>query len=880
MARIKLNLIQKIIIVFAIVLIPFFLLIGFAADRIFKQQVIENANQSIGTFTMDEGEEMETYFERIEQLGLRSVEYIKKQLSRNPTMLELEEFDTKYQLINGALRTNLEAYPDEDISGVFLSNISNLDDEIKKIIISTEGVFETYAQGIQGFVFNMYIITKHQLIRIYKKDWALEIDPDHDFTKDEFYTAADPSHSPDRKARWTSTYYDSIWKHWMTSLITPIYINDEFLGIIGHDVILDDVYDNILKKKFYNTGYSFIFDGQGNIVIHPHYLNRLQKIAKMGQTIASSPDENKAVGDEPLRNAIFAVLNETKAGQKLVTNKLVRNSEMSHFNVYKLDFLDWHYATVIPNDEVMKMLPQLRMKLIGGSVLAGLVLFLIITILVWYYMVSPITRVSKATKEIGEGNLDYRISFNSGDEIGALVSSFNNMTGNLKEITASRDLLNKEIAERKHAESELKKHHEHLEELVLERTNDLQKSNKDLQLEIKVRISAENEMSRLRNLLSNIINSMPSIMVGVDPDGCVTQWNLQAEKFTGIKAPQAHGLSLSDVFPQLNNEMERIQKAIKEKKPLKNEKVMYEKDGEQNFSDITVYPLITNGVEGAVIRMDDVTDRIRIEEMMIQSEKMLSVGGLAAGMAHEINNPLASIIQNMQVIHNRIASDLPQNHKAAEECGVMMKAIQDYMEKRDVMAMIAAVKDSGERAAKIVNNMLSFSRKSQSQFSTHDLGKLMDQTVDLASNDYDLKKKYDFRQIEIVRNYDPEMSLINCEGNQIQQVMLNILKNGAQIMFDNRQKNNDPKFILSIKKEENYAIIEIEDNSIGMDEKTRKRIFEPFFTTKAVGEGVGLGLSVSYFIITENHHGSMTVESVPGKGSKFIIQLPFDLSNL
>ena len=108
------------------------------------------------------------------------------------------------------------------------------------------------------------------------------------------------------------------------------------------------------------------------------------------------------------------------------------------------------------------------------------------------------------------------------------------------------------------------------------------------------------------------------------------------------------------LFPLLAIEMERIKTAIKLRVPQKNEKLHTQKNGETQYFDVTIYPLLTNGVEGAVIRMDDITERIRIEEMMIQSEKMMSVGGLAAGMAHEINNPLAGILQSMQVIQNRL----------------------------------------------------------------------------------------------------------------------------------------------------------------------------------------------------------------------------------
>ncbi len=121
---------------------------------------------------------------------------------------------------------------------------------------------------------------------------------------------------------------------------------------------------------------------------------------------------------------------------------------------------------------------------------------------------------------------------------------------------------------------------------------------------------------------------------------------------------------------------------------------------------------------------------------------------------------------------------------------------------------------------------------------------------------------------------------ILCEAGKIQQVILNILRNGAEAMQTEaeQEKGKTPHFVLRLahEQETGRVRIEIEDNGPGMDEAARKRVFEPFFTTKPVGVGTGLGLSVSYFIITENHGGEMSVESTPGEGTTFIISLPLE----
>lgn len=275
----------------------------------------------------------------------------------------------------------------------------------------------------------------------------------------------------------------------------------------------------------------------------------------------------------------------------------------------------------------------------------------------------------------------------------------------------------------------------------------------------------------------------------------------------------------------------------------------------------------------------DITDRKRMEEIMVQNEKMLSVGGLAAGMAHEINNPLAGMIQTAEVMGKRLRAQprIPANEKAALELGTSMEIIEAFMDARGISRMLTAIRESGKRIAEIVSNMLSFARKSDAVVSSHDIGQLLDKTLELATTDYDLKKNYDFKKIKIKREYDPDLPLVPCESAKIQQVLLNIFRNGAQAMHTAGVEN--PAFTIrtSLDRTRGMVCMEIRDNGPGMDEHEQKRIFEPFYTTKPIGLGTGLGLSVSYFIIAENHNGEMRVESRPGQGANFIILLPVSI---
>ncbi len=395
-------------------------------------------------------------------------------------------------------------------------------------------------------------------------------------------------------------------------------------------------------------------------------------------------------------------------------------------------------------------------------------------------------------------------------------------------------------------------------------------------IDITERKQAESEIRKLRKYLTNIIDSMPSSLVGVDESLKITQWNKTIEDTTGIAAVDAYGKSIEDILPQMQSELGKISCSLHTRTVQRNQIKRGVDETGICYEDVTIYPLIANGVKGAVIRIDDITEKVRMEEILIQSEKMLSVGGLAAGMAHEINNPLAGMVQTVNVMSNRLIekSDMPANIEAAKEAGTTIEAINKFMHIRDIPRMIATINESGKRASAIVNNMLSFARKGSSEKATVNYIELVDNTIDLAVTDYNLKSNYDFKQVDVIREYKDKTVFIECEPSQIQQVILNLIRNAAQAMQD--AKIPSPKLTVRISHDKDTAMVqtEIEDNGPGIDKETLKRIFEPFYTTKPVGVGTGLGLSVSYFIIADNHNGEMHVESVSGQGTRFTISLP------
>lgn len=396
-------------------------------------------------------------------------------------------------------------------------------------------------------------------------------------------------------------------------------------------------------------------------------------------------------------------------------------------------------------------------------------------------------------------------------------------------------------------------------------------------IDVTDRKLAEEELKRTKNYLDNIIHSSPSVIAGINSEGKITAFNAAAEKLSGIRIRQAMGKNFAEVLPAYAECLKDIKQAIQKKKSLKKENVRKLYDGHIRYYDFSIYPLAASDLEDAVLRIDDVTDRARLEKMIIQSEKMMSVGGLAAGMAHEINNPLSSILSGVQNTLRRLSPNLTANTEIALSYGTDLSTIRNYLEKRKIFRYLDGILTEGKRCAKIVSDMLSFSRYSDPECKvTTNMNQLLDDTLALAANDYDLKKKYDFRHITIRRRYDATLPQVPCVVTEIQQVILNLLKNAAYAMDEIKAPDYQPVIDLRTSESESNAVIEVADNGPGMDEKTCKRIFEPFFTTKEVGVGTGLGLSVSYFIIADIHKGSISAESEPGKGARFIIHLPLE----
>lgn len=496
-----------------------------------------------------------------------------------------------------------------------------------------------------------------------------------------------------------------------------------------------------------------------------------------------------------------------------------------------------------------------------GILIFSILLWLVIARQIKRLITRPIHQLEELSRQVTrEENYALRASRGNHDEIGSLAEAFNTM---LSRIEAREQQL-------KRARDDSQAAYDQAQGLAEETRH----TNRKLELEVQVRSKIEKKLTGFQNYLNSIIDSMPSALIALDEQLYVTQWNQEASALSGTRLDEALNQPIFLAFEPLKPYLPQLKQTVEQHTVAKIERVTWVKDDEARHYALTFYPLMGGAGRGVVIRIDDITQRLSLEEMMVQSEKMLSVGGLAAGMAHEINNPLGAILHNVQNIRRRLSPELPKNLEQAEHIGIELETVNQYLVAREVPQLLDGIQQAGARAAKIVTHMLSFSRRSTRQMAPCDLPALIDQAVEIAGNDFDLAIGFDFKGQAIIRQFDPQLGPVPGTANELEQVLLNLLKNAAQAIHQREDDREPGRIILRTRLNPPWAEIQVEDNGIGMSESVRKRTFEPFFTTKEIGQGTGLGLSVSYFIITNNHKGQMEVQSTLGQGTCFTLRLP------
>jgi PAS domain S-box-containing protein len=356
----------------------------------------------------------------------------------------------------------------------------------------------------------------------------------------------------------------------------------------------------------------------------------------------------------------------------------------------------------------------------------------------------------------------------------------------------------------------------------------------------ELRVKAD-ELNRLREFSENIIASLNDGLFVVGLDGRIVRWNPSLERLYGLARANAVGGRVSDVFDgtflaSLTAAMEaeggegtlyRVELASRHAPPR------------TLLVNAAVAPLRTpdGHVAGTIVIVEDTTARVKLEEQLQISEKMASIGLLAAGVAHEVNTPLTGISSYTQMLLESARPDDPST------------------------PLLEKIERQTFRAAKIVNGLLNLARPAQTEVGRVDLNLVVNDVISL------LEHQLRGGRVQVRRELSETPPLVLGIEHKLQQVFLNLILNARDAMPSGGWLS------IATRVEDGRALAEVGDTGAGMPPEQLSRIYDPFFTTKPIGQGTGLGLSITYGIVQE-HHGTISCESAPGQGTRFVLSLP------
>lgn len=389
---------------------------------------------------------------------------------------------------------------------------------------------------------------------------------------------------------------------------------------------------------------------------------------------------------------------------------------------------------------------------------------------------------------------------------------------------------------------------------IVSNINQLTKTIKHRSAELN---TSNEELRELTSYVNDIIESMPSIIITLDDGERIIQWNKEAEKFSGYTSDEAVGRIIWEFIPHLGRYKVKCDEVRKRRVTVELLKEVFIKEicgTEESFvKNIFIFPFSRNDITGVIIRIDDITELEKNEERLNRASRVEALGTMAGGLAHDFNNIISGIISTSSYL-NMIVKD---NHAEGE----------------DIITHLDVIKQSGEKAAQLVKNLLSVSKNQAENYSRVNLAQIVKDVINITRSAVP-------ENIELRFQNDNHESFIKGNKSQLEQVILNLIVNAAEAIKNS--KCNDPVISLVIDKIESdlRALsgfsgqvwhLSVADNGSGIDRANLKRIFDPFYTTK--NEGSGLGLAVVHNIIIR-HEGFIEVHSEPGSGTVFDIYLP------
>jgi len=424
-------------------------------------------------------------------------------------------------------------------------------------------------------------------------------------------------------------------------------------------------------------------------------------------------------------------------------------------------------------------------------------------------------------------------------------------------------------------------------------------ANEELHKEIDQRRLVQSLLADEKELLSTTLMCIGEGVIVTDEDDLIILFNQSAETLTGYSASEVFKKPFRDVFhiydPETQQAVTDVIAALHKMNELQKKGISYRsptlmsRSGDKILvsSNIESFKSKNGEEKGHVIVFQNVTEKIKAEAQTLFSQKMEAIGQLAAGIAHEINTPIQYVGDNLRFLNKSFS-------RTTEMLDIYQKAALDHLQKRVNQEDIDYLEDAKrqrkisyyldeipkaveeslegiERVRKIVLAMREFSHPSDKEMKLSNINHGIETTIVISRNEW----KY---CADLETHLDPDLPLVHCLIDEINQVVLNMIVNAAQAIQETITEGSGEKgrIDISTSRDENKVLIKIQDTGCGIPDAIAERVFEPFFTTKGVGKGTGQGLSMAYNIIVSKHHGKINVESEPGIGSTFTIELPLD----
>lgn len=708
---------------------------------------------------------------------------------------------------------------------------------------------------------------------------------------------------------------------YLMNIAAPVVENGKTIGIVVIRYTMNDLLEVINNVRMGSTGHANLVDSTGTIIMCPIYPLRSHHINHELINIISRAKAGWDVAGDDAHGGKYSIVGFASVNTTLYPEK------------GWFDGNRWYvFIRQSPGEMYAPIISLLIRVSIFGSVL---IVFLSLTgVYAARNIVKPIDELYKGVEQFGQGNLDYRLSLRTNDEIEKLADGFNNMADELKKTYTDLEVRNKELVTseerykdlvenspemihsvnaeryfinvnkteldilgysieemrnkrlediapepfrdrvRKHIEKVMKEGRSRIEAQFIAKDGGnidveisatalyhpvtkqfvktrafvrditdrkrLERHLKEYHELLEQKVSERTmELKETKDYLENLLEVANDVIYTLNPDGIITYVNKKVEDW-GYAKEDLVGVPFISILSR-HHQYDNFKRAITAGIKRTYEVEIIDKSGEVKYAVMSISPL--RGDEGKIVGVlgivNDITERKMLEQQVAQAEKMSAIGQLAAGIAHEINNPIGGI---MNCLYNLRKHKLTQEREA------------EYLK---------SMEDGIYRVQRTVDQLLDFSQQHQPELTAVDINSLLEEVLSLMS--YAISKN----GITLRKDMETGLPRLMLDHHKMGQVVMNILLNAVQAIKGSG--------ILTVRtfEEDGWCCIDITDNGAGIPLHILPRIFDPFFTTKDVGKGTGLGLAVSLGIV-EKHAGKIDVKSIEGKGTTFTIRLPLN----